>query len=168
VVASGTASIVVTPGEATPTDEVAGATVDEVAPGEWRVVINGRHETVYLAGTPGSRWAFWNGQVFRETSPQASATRDAGHGAVRLAHITAPMPATVVRVLAVPGTAVARGDTLVVVEAMKMELPLRAQADARIIAVRCHEGERVQAETVLVELGPDLTGDVPVPDESAT
>jgi acetyl/propionyl-CoA carboxylase alpha subunit len=34
-----------------------------------------------------------------------------------------------------------------------MELPLRASADAVVIAVRCREGELVLPETVLVELG---------------
>ena len=40
--------------------------------------------------------------------------------------MTAPMPATVLKILAAPGQAVRKGDTLVIVEALKMELPLRA------------------------------------------
>jgi biotin carboxyl carrier protein len=35
---------------------------------------------------------------------------------------------------------------------MKMELPLRAPGDATVAAVRCREGELVQADAVLVEL----------------
>ena len=62
------------------------------------------------------------------------------------------MPATVVKVLIKPGDRVARGDTVVVLEAMKMELPLRATGDATVKAVHCREGELVQPETVLVEL----------------
>ena len=45
-----------------------------------------------------------------------------------------------------------KGDTVVLLEAMKMELPLRAPADGTVAAVHCREGELVQAESVLVEL----------------
>ena len=45
-----------------------------------------------------------------------------------------------------------KGDTLVILEAMKMELPLRASADAVVSAVHCHAGELVKADTVLIEL----------------
>jgi 3-methylcrotonyl-CoA carboxylase alpha subunit len=64
------------------------------------------------------------------------------------------MPARVIRILVQPGSAAKKGDTLVVLEAMKMELPLRAPADAMVTAVHCREGELVQADAVLMELGP--------------
>jgi 3-methylcrotonyl-CoA carboxylase alpha subunit len=62
------------------------------------------------------------------------------------------MPATVVKVLVAPGQAVRHGDTLVVLEAMKMELPIRAPGDATVKAVNCREGELVQPDRALVEL----------------
>ncbi len=42
---------------------------------------------------------------------------------------TAPMPATVRKLLVAPGDVVKGGDVLVVLEAMKMELPVRARRD---------------------------------------
>ena len=62
------------------------------------------------------------------------------------------MPATVLKVLVAAGAEVKKGDTLVVLEAMKMELSIRATGDGTIVAVRCREGEMVQADTVLVDL----------------
>ena len=62
------------------------------------------------------------------------------------------MPATVIKVLVQVGAAVKKGETLVILEAMKMELPLRSGADATVRAVHCREGELVQPDTVLVEL----------------
>ncbi len=62
------------------------------------------------------------------------------------------MPATVVRVLVAPGDLVARGDTLIVLEAMKMELPVRAPRDAAVRAVHCREGDLVPPERVLIDL----------------
>lgn len=66
--------------------------------------------------------------------------------------LSPPMSATVVRVAVKPGDRVRSGDTLVVLEAMKMELPIRALHDAEVRAVHCEEGELVQPGTVLVEL----------------
>jgi len=65
--------------------------------------------------------------------------------------LTAPMPATVIKVNVTSGDAVKKGDIVVVLEAMKMELPLRALGDGVVAAVRCKEGELVQADAALVE-----------------
>ncbi len=66
--------------------------------------------------------------------------------------LTAPMPSTVRKVLVEPGSRVAKGDTLLVLEAMKMELPIRAGADAVVRAVHCREGQLVQPGATLVDL----------------
>ena len=65
--------------------------------------------------------------------------------------LTAPMPATVIKVHVKPGDAVKKGDIVVVLEAMKMELPLRALGNGVVSAVRCREGELVQADAALIE-----------------
>jgi biotin carboxyl carrier protein len=122
----------------------------QVGPGIFRVVINGRNETVYVAGPVGRRWAFWNGRVYREEGAGTPALRASRGGAAQ--HITAPMPATVLKVLVSRGERVAAGDVVVIVEAMKMELPLRASADALVGTVHCREGELVQPDALLVEL----------------
>jgi len=122
-----------------------------------RVEIDGRSEMVYAAGPPGDRWAFWNGRVFRWTSAGAPAA-DAGpspprrrtHGA-RI-DVTSPMPALIVAVKVAEGDEVKNGDTLVLVEAMKMELPVPAPSDGRVRAIRCRPGDLVQGDAVLIEL----------------
>jgi biotin carboxyl carrier protein len=65
--------------------------------------------------------------------------------------LTAPMPATVIKVRVKRGDAVKKGDIVIVLEAMKMELPVRALGDAVVAAVCCKEGELVQADATLVE-----------------
>jgi acetyl/propionyl-CoA carboxylase alpha subunit len=64
-----------------------------------------------------------------------------------------PMPATVLRVSVTPGDSVRDGDVLIVLEAMKMELSIRAPRDGVVSAVHCAEGDLVQPETVLIEMG---------------
>jgi len=73
----------------------------------------------------------------------------AGHGAGRL---TAPMPGRVVLVKAAPGQAVAEGEELLVMEAMKMELSLRAPRAGTVAKVQATAGEFVEADAVLLTL----------------
>jgi len=124
-------------------------TVTPIGNGVYRVEHDGRAELVYVAGPPDRRWAFWNGQVFRSGGDPSSGRGPAG---VEIAHaLVAPMPATVLKVLVQPGAAVRKGETVLILEAMKMELPLRASADAVVKSVRCREGELVQPDALLVE-----------------
>jgi biotin carboxyl carrier protein len=129
--------------------------VTRVADGVYRVESDGRAELVYVAGPPNDRWAFWSGHVFRGDVSETTATgagRGAGRRASAQAAVTAPMPATVLKVHVAPGARVKKGDTLVVLEAMKMELPLRATGDAVVVSVLCREGDLVPADAVLVTL----------------
>ena len=68
--------------------------------------------------------------------------------------LSAPIPSRVVRVEVAAGDTVAKGQRLVVLEAMKMELTLAAPRDGVIAAIRCAEGEMVQEGTDLVVFEP--------------
>jgi len=130
------------------------AAVTRIGDGAYRVEVDGRGEIVYVAGPPRDRWIFWNGEVFRgDLRNSAPRSGPLGKGArAYAAHgLAAPMPATVIRVSVKPGDAVKKGDIVLVLEAMKMELPIRAAGDGVVAAVRCREGELVQADATLVE-----------------
>jgi biotin carboxyl carrier protein len=62
------------------------------------------------------------------------------------------MPGTVVKVLVSAGDEVAARQSLVVLEAMKMETPVVSPYDAVVRAVHVAEGDRVAGGAVLVEL----------------
>jgi acetyl-CoA carboxylase biotin carboxylase subunit len=92
----------------------------------------------------------WNGFLSTpaaRSEPRAR-RRAAGSSAGTL---NAPMPATVSKIYVKPGDAVRKGDSVVLLEAMKMELPIRASGDGTVAAIRCREGELVQADAVLIE-----------------
>ena len=102
----------------------------------------------FAAGRPQSNDPWNSGAKAGRAKSPASARRAATSAA---ASLIAPMPATVIRVKVKAGDPVKKGDVLVVLEAMKMELPLRALGDGVVSAVRCQEGELVQADATLVE-----------------
>ncbi len=68
------------------------------------------------------------------------------------APLKAPMPGMIVRVAVQVGDAVVPGQSLVVMEAMKMENELRATAAATVKAVRAQPGTAVEKGAVLLEL----------------
>jgi biotin carboxyl carrier protein len=134
---------------------LASLTVTRTGPGQYRIERDGRTEIVYVAGPPTDRWVFWNGHVFRfrdDTSRRPPAVARVDGVRQQTLELAAPMPARVGRVLISEGMAVRKGDTLLVLEAMKMELPLRAPDDGTVTAVKCSEGDLVQADAVLVEM----------------
>lgn len=134
--------------------DVAGAplTVTDAGAGAWRVVDGeGRARLVHVARSPDGCWVHVDGVVFLleiggAARPEGRRRQDAADS------LMAPMPATVLSIVAPEGTAVAAGDTLLLLEAMKMELPIRAPRDGVVSAVHCREGELVQPGFALVDL----------------
>jgi len=58
--------------------------------------------------------------------------------------IRAEMVANVWKVVAAPGDQVSDGDTLVILESMKMEIPVIAESDGTVAEIAVNEGDVVQ------------------------
>jgi biotin carboxyl carrier protein len=122
-----------------------------VGDGLYRVSDGTRTWTVAIAGPADNRWVWIDGHVARVDV--AASSKGRGARSRSTSHdLSAPMPATVVRVLVAPGATVTRGATLVMLEAMKMELPIRAPRDGVVSRVHCKAGELVQPGVNLLEL----------------
>lgn len=65
--------------------------------------------------------------------------------------LKAPMPGLIVGVNVQPGDVVSKGDSLLILEAMKMENILKAAGDGTIKTIRIAKGDRVEKGQVLVE-----------------
>jgi len=78
--------------------------------------------------------------------------RDAGSASSDEHRIRAPMPGRVVVIKASPGDTLRDGDVVLVLEAMKMELALKAPRDGVIADIRAQAGEFVEADAVLATL----------------
>jgi acetyl-CoA carboxylase biotin carboxyl carrier protein len=66
--------------------------------------------------------------------------------------ITAPMAGTVFRVLVHVGEMVTSGQDVVILESMKMEVAIQAEASGRVKVVKVSEGAFVDEDTILLEL----------------
>ena len=64
------------------------------------------------------------------------------------AHITG----TVWKIEVAPGDKVDEGDTVVVLESMKMEMPVEAEDAGTVVEIRCEEGQAVNEGDTLVVL----------------
>ncbi|GCD90050.1 biotin/lipoyl-binding carrier protein [Nocardioides sp. LS1] len=70
----------------------------------------------------------------------------------QVTEILAEMVANVMSVAVSPGDAVAAGDTVVLLESMKMEIPVIAEAAGTVRGVKVGPGDVVQEGDVLIEL----------------
>ncbi|MFN8475316.1 MAG: acetyl-CoA carboxylase biotin carboxyl carrier protein subunit [Anaerolineae bacterium] len=66
--------------------------------------------------------------------------------------IRSPLAGTVFRIFVSPGDAVSAGDTLVILESMKMEVNVDAIFDGTVAEIVRQEGDVVQADDILVLL----------------
>ena len=67
--------------------------------------------------------------------------------------ITAHITGTVWKIEKHPGDRVAEGDAIVILESMKMEMPVESPVAGELLEVRCAEGQAVQEGTVLAVVG---------------
>ncbi len=81
------------------------------------------------------------------TAPAAKGEAGAG------TPVKAPLPGVVTKVLVSAGQAVKKGDTVVVLEAMKMENNITAECDGSVTGICCAAGDSVMEGTTLVTIG---------------
>ena len=66
--------------------------------------------------------------------------------------LTAPMPGKIIALLVEPGATIAKGDALLVMEAMKMEMTVSAPSAGKLASYLCSVGEQVKEGAALVEI----------------
>lgn len=118
-------------------------------PGEVIATRGSRVWRLYGVSAADRVWIFHEGLIFEIPAEPEREHRRAvqAHGS-----LTAPMPATVVAVNVRTGDRVRKGDVLLLLEAMKMELPVRSPGDGTVAAVHCRAGQLVQPNVGLIDL----------------
>jgi acetyl/propionyl-CoA carboxylase alpha subunit len=124
--------------------------------GRLDLLIDGKRVTAYVSFENAKHWVTINGQTVVLT--KASGVRRAHGGHHAAGELTAPMPGQVRAVNVGEGDAVTKGQTLLVLEAMKMEIRVQAPHDGRVMklfvkqGLFVRQGQTVEREQVLVEI----------------
>ncbi|MGH2963274.1 MAG: biotin/lipoyl-binding carrier protein [Solirubrobacterales bacterium] len=69
-----------------------------------------------------------------------------------MAEVEAHITGTVWKIEVAVGDAVGEGDTVLILESMKMEMPVEAEDEGKVSEIRCEEGQSVSEGDVLVVL----------------
>jgi biotin carboxyl carrier protein len=119
--------------------------------GKLNLLIDGERVTAYVSSESAKRWVTVNGQTFVLT--KSSGTRKSGGAHPHAAgELTAPMPGQVRAVNVSEGEAVAKGQTLMILEAMKMEIRIQSPSDGTVKKLFVKQSETVEREQMLIEI----------------
>jgi len=119
--------------------------------GQLNLLIDGERVTAYVSSDNGKRWVTINGRTNQLTKQSGSRKSRGGHHHAA-GELTAPMPGQVRAVNVSEGEAVVKGQTLMVLEAMKMEIRIQAPSDGTVSKVFVKQGETVEREQMLIEI----------------
>lgn len=113
--------------------------------------VNGQPATAVTAVREGVYYVWIDGRTFTLHREEPRARRRARERAA--GSLAASMPGQVIALPVTPGQQVSRGQTLVVLEAMKMEQRITAPEEGIVAALHCRLGDVVERGQVLVEIG---------------
>jgi biotin carboxyl carrier protein len=119
--------------------------------GRLDLLIDGKRLTAYVSSEHVKRWVTVNGQTRVLTKPAAGAKRKStGHE--HASELAAPMPGQVRAVNVSEGDSVTKGQTLLLLEAMKMEIRIQAPRDGTVMKLLVKQGQTVEREQILIEI----------------
>ncbi|HNB52482.1 MAG TPA: biotin/lipoyl-binding protein [Anaerolineales bacterium] len=125
-------------------------TRQDTAPGKITLLLNGRPVTLHIAADRDFRWVAVAGRTYQLKRETRSRRAHAGDTPQGLLH--APMPGQVRAVNVQIGDPVTKGQTLLLLEAMKMEIRIQAPADGTVAKITVKVGDQVEKEQTLIEI----------------
>ena len=132
-------------------DQIFNIEVLRAEDGRLHLLIDGKRITAYVSSDGPKHWVTINGQTLMLT--KSSGARRRGHSSHHATgELTAPMPGQVRAVNVREGEAVTKGQTLLVLEAMKMEIRIHAPQDGTVKKLFVKQGQTVEREQVLAEI----------------
>ncbi|HQU35670.1 MAG TPA: biotin/lipoyl-binding protein [Anaerolineales bacterium] len=118
--------------------------------GKMDFLIDGKRITAYVSSDNAKRWVTVGGQTFVLT--KSSGAKRRGAGGDHASGLAAPMPGVVRSVNVVEGESVTKGQTLMVLEAMKMEIRIHAPMDGVVKSLAVKVGQTVEREQELINV----------------
>lgn len=120
-------------------------------PGVLSIRVGNKVLTFHVAAAADKRWVAYKGCTYflEKPSSLSSYKRDEQQKSNELC---APMPAQVIKIQIQEGEIVKAGESLLILEAMKMEIRIRAPHDSRIEKINVSEGQAVERDELLISL----------------
>ena len=119
--------------------------------GELTFTVDGIKHTVFIVDDRATCYVAMDGNVFELKKPDLHRARHRPHHGE--GNLTASMPGQVIKLLVDDGDLVQRGQPLLVLEAMKMEIKVAAPHDGRVARVLVKPGQVVDRGQGLIEMG---------------
>ncbi len=120
-------------------------------PGQISLLFNGRPTVIYWAVDGAQKWISLDGCTYLLEKPSRIALKKGveltGEDILR-----SPMPAQVRALQAATGDWLEKGQTLMILEAMKMEIRIQAPHPGRIVRLLVNEGQTVDRNQLLAEM----------------
>ncbi|MGM0584652.1 MAG: acetyl/propionyl/methylcrotonyl-CoA carboxylase subunit alpha [Pseudomonadota bacterium] len=125
----------------------------ETAPARWRLTHQGEIQTLTARVTPASVELDTplGRRLYEAAPPLAHAVAERAADGV----LASPLTGAIVRLLAAPGDRVAAGDTIAILESMKMEIPIKAPVSGRAVSIAVAEGDMVDRGQRVAEIAPE-------------
>lgn len=130
------------------------ATAPDGAGGQ-RLTIDGATTDTLIAIDGNTLHVHLDGQHWELTYLEPIDLYAGDHGASAEDTAVAPMPGVVIAVHVTPGAQVARGDTLMVIESMKLETAIKAWRDGTVETIHVPEGRTFERSAALVTFAPE-------------
>ena len=118
--------------------------------GKLDLSVDGKRVIAYVSSDGAKRWVTVNGRTVVLT--RASGAKRSGAGQDHASELAAPMPGVVRGVNVGEGETVTKGQTLLVIEAMKMEIRIQAPFDGVVKSLAVKVGQTVEREQMLITL----------------
>jgi biotin carboxyl carrier protein len=118
--------------------------------GQLNLLIDGERVTAYVSSDNNKHWVTINGRTTLLTKSSGAKRSGAKHD--HSGEMTAPMPGQVRAVNVSEGDTVTKGQTLIVLEAMKMEMKIQSPSDGVVKKMFVKQGQTVEREQVLIEI----------------
>jgi biotin carboxyl carrier protein len=121
-------------------------------PHGWSLMLDNTRQRVYTASSGNERFVQVEGSRYRLTIPDKRSARRKSSTGAGGAELTAQMPGRVREVNVAEGDSVEKGQTLLILEAMKMEIRITAPDAGQVKRVLVSTGDMVERGQLLVEM----------------
>ena len=124
-------------------------------PGTVSLIVDGQPASAYVTRRSGGYEVVVGGRRFRLAPGGAAAGRRSGGGSKdREGEVTAPLAGVVVEIRVAVGDTVEAGQTLLVIEAMKMQNEIQCPVRGKVTAIKCEAAGHVEQGALIVEYEP--------------